>query len=943
MSRILLLLLTLCISQSFWGQETPVSGIITDAATGQPVAGASVKIKGTGAGLVAGTNGRFTINAAGSDVLVISSAGYETQEVPVNNQTTLSILLERQAAELGQVVLVGTRRAGRMRTETPVPVDVINVSANAYPTGRMDLTSMMNYVAPSFNYNKQSGSDGADHVDLATLRGLGPDQTLVLVNGKRRHQTSFVSVFGTRGRGNSGTDLNAIPVSAIDRVEILRDGASAQYGSDAIAGVVNIILKKNINVLSGTVGASAFYDPKFNTAFKKELGQYEVGDKLDGKTLTAGLNYGFPLGKRGGFVNLTADFLTMGKTFRQVLDTTDPVNNPNGMIINPYRRANGDASLDMIGTMFNTEIPVGTSNTVVYSFGGYNYKKSDAFAFTRNFSARPERFPTDDNGNLIPVPGIIKTTPDGEQYFNPHIQTQIRDLSWAAGIKGQGKSGWNWDLSNVVGQNRFHFFGDKTFNASLGPNQTRFDDGGFTFLQNTANLNFSKEFSSVASGFNLAFGAEYRYERYTIFAGEEGSYRNFDPNKIVRTDGGDPVFVAGGAQGFPGYQPSDEVAANRSNVGAYVDAELDVTDKWLVSGAIRLENYSDFGFTDNYKFSTRYKLTPNFNVRGSVSTGFRAPSLQQINFSSTFTTVQGANVAEVKIAPNYSPITKAAGIPELKQERSVNGSVGFTYSPIREFQITVDGYWVRIKDRVVLSGQFDAEDPDIDPSLASQMQALNVSLAQFFANAVNTTNKGIDVVLEYNRTAGNNRYKMLFAGNVQDMTLDQINVPEKLAGSASLRQTFLSDREQAFILASAPPSKMTLNLEYGYKAAAIGTRFTRFGEVTILGYGEDGLGINPQVPTDADESVYVPDAYTYKAKVVADLYASYRFSRAVTLYAGVDNLFNVHPSFGVAPGAKYWAYNNEPAGPWDAVQMGGNGRRLFLRLAFNLDGSRTQR
>jgi len=920
MRRLLLFLLAVGLSISLYAQKLSVSGRVTDA-NGLPVAGATVKSKNSNTATTTNEDGYYTIAVEPNDVLIVTHTGFGTTELSVGGNSTVNATMQATATEM-QTVLVGTRRVGRIKTETPAPVDVININSTI-PTGRMDITSVLNYAAPSFNYNKQSGSDGADHIDLATLRGLGPDQTLVLINGKRRHQTAFVSVCGTRGRGNSGTDLNAIPVSAIDRIEILRDGASAQYGSDAIAGVINIILKKSTGVITGNLGYSSFYDPEFNTAFKKGLGQYEFGKKLDGRTLSAGVNYGFGLGKKGGFLNLSFDYLSTDKTFRQALDTTDPINNKDGMFINPYRRANGDASLEMAGAQFNAELPI-KGSTRFYSFGGYNHKESDAFAFTRNLSARPERFPSDANGDPIIVPGIMKGTADGETYFNPHIQTRIRDAAWAAGFRGVNKTGWNWDISNATGYNRFHFFGDKTFNASLGADKTHFDDGGFDFLQNTTNLNFSKEIQGVAKGFNLAFGAEYRHENYSIFAGEEASYKNYDPDK------------ASGAQGFPGYQPSDEVDANRSAIGGYVDAEIDITNKFLVSGAVRLENYSDFGFTHNYKFSTRFKATPKLNLRGSVSTGFRAPSLQQINFSSTFTTVQGGTIAEVKIAPNYSPITKAAGIPELKQERSVNAGVGFTFNPVREFAITIDGYWVRIKDRVVLSGQFDASDPDIDPALAAQMNALNVGLAQFFANAVNTTNKGVDVVFDYNKRTGNNRFRALFAGNFQDMKIDKINVPAKLSGSQMLRQNFLSDREQAFILASAPNSKMAVNLEYGYKKFGIGTRVTRFGEVVILGYGEDGLGINPQVPTDADPNKYVKDEYTYSPKVVTDLYLNYIIKKGITLHAGADNILNVHPDLGVVPGAKGWAYNNKPAGPFDAVQMGSNGRRIFLRLAIQL-------
>ena len=909
----------LCLLLSAMAQQS-VSGKITDA-NGLPLAGVSVKSLKTGKLTTTGNDGSFTIATAANDEfekLEISMVGYLSQIISINGP--LNIILVQDDKSLSEVVLVGSRRNGRVKTETTAPVDVINVAQAAAPTARMDLTSLLNYAAPSFNYNKQSGSDGADHIDLATLRGLGPDQTLVLVNGKRRHQTAFVAVFGTRGRGNSGTDLNAIPASAIDRVEILRDGASAQYGSDAIAGVMNLILKKTTKKLTGSIGWGGYLDPKYNTAYGSDLlTQYESAKKLDGNSIAANLNYGLPIGKKGGFINLTLDALSTGKTFRQALDTSDYYNNDEAMYINIYRRGHGDASLDMIGTAMNMEIPT-KGKTVFYSFGSFNHKSSDAFAFTRNWSARPDRFPTEAGGNLIFVNSIMKTSSDGEIYYSPHIQTKINDLSYTAGLKGVAK-GWNWDLSNTTGRNNFHFYGDKTFNASLGAGQTHFDDGGFNFLQNTTNLNFSK---AINEQFNFALGAEARFERYKIFAGEEGSYKNYDPTGNKAT----------GSQGFPGYQPGDVVNAKRNVFGLYVDAEYDITKKWLVNAAIRMENYSDFGFTGNYKFATRYKAASNLNLRGSFSTGFRAPSLQQINFSSTFTTVQAGNIAEVKIAPNYSPITKAAGIPELKQEESLNGSLGFAWQPAKGFNVTIDGYWVKVKDRVVISGQFDGSDPNLDAGLRAQMAALNVSLAQFFANGVTTTNRGIDLVLDYTKRWGHHRFKGLFAGNFQSMKINKINIPFKLSGSDFLKQTFLSDREQKFILASAPKTKFAFNFEYGHQQLTVGTRFTYFGEVVLLGYGQDGLGISPTVPLD-NGSGDVPDQYNYSGKLVTDLYASYQLNKKFTLYIGADNLLNVHPDFGVVKGAKDWAYNTETGGAWDAVQMGANGRRLFARIGFS--------
>lgn len=916
MKKILLLCLAFIFAGLTCFAQQTISGKIVDA-NGVPLAGVNVKSKKTGKSTQTAADGTFKLAVGADDQLEISSIGYSTQTVAATGGT-VNVTLETAITELNQVVLVGTRRVGRVKTETTAPVDVINISQATAPTARMDLTSVLNYAAPSLNYNKQSGSDGADHIDLATLRGLGPDQTLVLVNGKRRHQTAFVAVFGTRGRGNAGTDLNALPAFAIDRVEILRDGASAQYGSDAIAGVINLITKKNINKVTGTLGIAGYLDPKFNTAYEEKLFlDYEHAGKIDGKTVSANVNFGVPLGTKGGFVNLTFEGTSTSKTFRQALKTENYLTDDDAMYLDIYRRGMGDAGLNVGGTFYNMEVPMKNKATF-YSFGGYNHKSSDAYAFTRNFSARPERFPTDNFGNLIYDPKIMRVGSDGETWYSPHIQTKINDYSVTGGFKGTCHNNWLWDLSNTIGKNNFHFYGDKTYNASQGNAQTHFDDGGFSFLQSTSNLNVSHEFSSKV---NLGVGAEFRYENYKIYAGEPGSYKNFDPNKAT------------GAQGFPGYQPADVVNAKRHVWGGYADVEIDVTPEWLIDLAARAEDYSDFGFTHNYKLATRYKASPNVNIRGSFSTGFRAPSLQQINFSSTFTTVQAATIAEVKIAPNYSNLAKAAGIPDLTQEKSLSASLGFTWKASPFLNVTVDGYMTKIKDRVVISGQFDGSDPNLDAGLRSQMAALNVSLAQFFANAVNTTNTGVDIVLDYTKKVGLNRFKGLLTGNIQSMKIDEINVPSKLSGSEFLRKTFLSDREQKFILASAPKMKFAFNFEYGRKKLTVGTRLTYFGKVTLLGYGQDGLGINPTVPLD-NGSGDVPDQYDYSGKLVTDLYFSYPLSKCLTFYAGADNILNAHPDFGVVKGAKDWAYNTETGGAWDAVQMGFNGRRLFARIAF---------
>ena len=938
-NQLLLITALFFLTISVVAQQT-ITGKVTDA-KGIPLPGVSVKVKGTNRGTSTNDVGNFSIQVASNEELEISIVGYKSQTLQVGTSTPLTITLESEITELGEIVFVGTRTSGRAKTETPVPVDIIRINEIGLPTAKMDLTSVLNIAAPSFNYNKQTGADGADHIDIGTLRGLGPDHTLVLINGKRRHPTAFVGLFGTRGRANSGVDMNGFPETAVDRVEILRDGASAQYGSDAIAGVINIILKKNINRWNINAGWSGYYDTKHNSSKFNDGNQYYSGSEIDGNTFTLTLNNGWSLGKKGGFINLSLDFLTQGKTYRQA-DTTDPYNDKNSLVyLNTARRAFGDASITTGGAMYNMEIPGGTGKATFYSFGGYNYKASDAFAYTRNLSARPDRYPVDQNYTPIIVPSIMRTATDGEVYHNPHIQTHITDASFAAGVKGNAGKGWSWDLSNNTGYNDFHYFGDKTFNASLIGQSTPndFDDGGFNFLQNTSNLDFSRTFGGIAEGLNLGIGAEFRYEKYKIYSGEELSYKNYDPT----------TTQASGSQGFPGFSNTDEVNANRTNFGLYADAELNITNEWLVDGAVRFENYSDFGSVFTGKFATRYKIADNFNIRGSVSTGFRAPSLAQIHFSNTLTSFFAGQLSQSLIAPNTSPVARAAGIPELKEEESVNASLGFSWKPVPSFTITIDGYIVKIKDRVVLSGLFNKEDTTLDDSFTSQFPP-DVLTAQFFANAVSTTNIGLDVVFDYSRKIGRNTLKILLAGNVQDLQIDEINVPDPLDDTKLHRKTFYSDREEAFLEASAPDSKFTLSLGYTLDKFAFGATFTSWGKIVLLGFGDGSApdpdnpngfdnpnysGINPRVPSDADPTVYVPEVFNYNSKITTDIYGSYKFSRKVSLFIGADNIFNVHPDLGVNPLAKGWAQDNESGGPWDSVQMGFNGRRLFAKLAFN--------
>ncbi len=945
--RKLLLSLSLIFSSYLLFSQQTITIRVTDSKTGNPVSDASVVVKSTNKGTSTNSNGVFILQAKANDLLEVSGIGYKTQLVKLIGAAEVNVALEPTSVDLGDIVIVGTRGAARAKTETAVPIDVIRINQVGLPTARMDLTSILNMAAPSFNYNKQSGADGADHIDLGTLRGLGPDQTLVLINGKRRHQTAFVGLFGTRGRGNSGADLNAFPQSAVDRIEILRDGASAQYGSDAMAGVMNIVLRKDVNHWTINTGWAGYYDTKYNAYKTRASNQYYYGKPIDGGTTTFSANNGFTLGKNGGFINFSFDYLNSAKTYRQVADT-NIARKADALPLNSSRRAFGDGSVKTYGAMYNMELPVNATSTTFYSFASVNSKGSDAFAYTRNLSARPDRFPVTASGVPIFVPEIMRKAIDGEIYYNPHIATNINDASIAIGFKGVNAKNWNWDVSLTNGKNDFQYFGNQTFNASLIGNTDRnsFDDGGFRFRQATLNLDFSKTFKTVASGLNIGYGFEYRNEKYTINKGEEASYASYDA----------VLGQAPGSQGFPGFSPIDVIKGTRYNFSAYGDAELNVTREWLVDGAVRVETYSDFGSVATFKLATRYKAADNFNLRGSASTGFRAPSLQQINFSNTLTSFSGGQLVQSRIARNGDAITKAAGIPDLKEETSINTSLGFAWKPAQGFTVTLDGYMVKVKDRIVLSGLFDKDDATLPTAFTSQLASLGAQTAQFFANSVNTTNYGVDVVIDYVKKWGNHRFKGLLAGNFQKMKVDKINIPAALNDSYRHRKTFFSDREEAFLLASAPKAKFNLSLEYSCNKLSFGTNVTYYGNMKTLGFGWTGLasaagtggpgdpdisgsftGIDPYVDIDGySDQVHVEkEIFNYKGKFTTDLFVSYKFCKNFTLFAGADNIFNVHPNFAAVQNARYEAFDNETGGPWESVQMGVNGRRLFTKLAFN--------
>jgi iron complex outermembrane receptor protein len=455
-------------------------------------------------------------------------------------------------------------------------------------------------------------------------------------------------------------------------------------------------------------------------------------------------------------------------------------------------------------------------------------------------------------------------------------------------------------------------------------------------------------------GVKVSYGAELRFEEYSIFKGEVNSYKAYSNTLGLEQ--------APGAQGFPGFSPDDEIKANRIVTGLYTDLEYTPTEALLITGAVRAENYSDFGSVATFKSSARLKVTDNFNLRGSFSTGYRAPSLQQKYFSNTLTSFSNGGLVQSRIARNDDAISKLAGIPTLKQETSTNMSVGFSWKPAKGLTVTVDGYNIKMKDRVVLSGLFSANDASLPTALTNKLNTMGVATAQFFANAVNTTNTGVDVVIDYQKKiSSTERFKILLVGNLQNITIDKINVPPSLSStkfvtdkyytdrasffSNDIPSTFFNTREIYFLKASAPKSKFSASFDYTKNKISLGTRITYFGNVVLTGFGDpDYDGIYPMVPVDDASSAtntsnfnngkYVPELFNYKGKFSTDLYMNVQVSKKASLILGADNIFNVHPDFAVNPQAKWYAGDNETGGPWDGVQMGYNGLRIFSKLVF---------
>ena len=951
-------------------QTFKLNGTVTDDHQ-DPLAGVDIIIKGTQKGTITDENGKFSLQAEKGQTLSFSFVGFQTQDYLVRSNAPINISL-KEGVNLDEIVVIGSRNKNRTSLETAVPVDVLDLNELSVSSAQVNPNQLLNYVAPSFSSQPQIVSDGTDHIDPASLRGLGPDQVLVLINGKRRHTSALVNVNGTPGRGAVGTDLNAIPIASIERIEILRDGASAQYGSDAIAGVINIVLKKNVNNLDVSFHSGANMSANGNN--------FEGG--IDGEEFQFNLNRGMALGKNGGYLNLTAtlnsrnrnsrsrpftgqifngynaiewvafndnadlstlqndlaaiqnyaqgvthfdanlkaDIAAAGdiQTIRTLLsdannaptDFSDAELIARGMDRSDFQMNIGQPQLREGKFFLNMSLPLGESR--FYAFGGLSHRKSVGFAYYRRPTQERTYTPLYING------------------LRPEGRADVDDISFSLGLE-QDIKGWHTDFSNTWGTNRYKFVAALSTNSTLqSASPPEFDSWNMAFTQNTTNFDISRFWDNTFKGLNVALGTEFRLENYQIFEADATTWGIYNVNgQLIENFNlvADSLKVTdffgrvrpGGAQAFPGFRPENAVDAFRQSLAAYADVEVDFTNRWMMAGAARFEDYSDFGSTLNFKLASRYKLTSNLAARASVSTGFRAPSLHQINFSSVSTQFINGIGAQVLTASNTSTLARALGIKELKQETSQDISLGITGKiPAWGLTFSADAYRTRINDRVVLTDMFTQTDFAANgrQDLVRALVAAGAEKVQFFTNAIDTETQGIEVVVSQTSSISSSARLShnLGASFLQTKRVGSIQSSAELVG---YEETYFGERSRIFLEEAVPRTKINLAHTLSFKKWSINLNNTYFGKVTEAeGY----------VATVNGPTLYP----VFDGKTLTDLSLTFHLSKTLKWTIGGNNILDIYPDERpeqITDGNQF-IYSRRTA------QFGSNGRYVFMR--FNL-------
>ncbi|GAA4713880.1 TonB-dependent receptor [Sphingomonas lutea] len=925
---------------------------------------------------------------AQSDVPATPESSDATPAAPAGPAPTVP-----QAVNEDTIIVTGTRSSNRTVADSPVPVDVIGADAIAH-TGATETNKILNQLVPSFNFPQPSVNDGSDSVKPATLRGLSPDQVLVLVNGKRRHVAALININGTVGRGSAAVDMNLIPGMAINRVEVLRDGAAAQYGSDAIAGVINIQLKnarqggsasltygkyittlEDVDDVTGLAlngAGQPFLDPN-DIGTPTTTSRYFVAETdgerkaRDGSQVTFAANLGLPIGSTG-YVNLTGELQRKSAVNRAGYDlrpnftfgvtNATTVFDPRELDFNRLQFKYGEPKAKSYNLFLNAGIDV-SPDWEAYAFASHGHRNSTSAANWRQYIAAANR----DFSVLAPnqVPNAGNFVPLTDEGFLPLIETDLDDYAATIGLRG-AIAGWKADFSAGYGHNRFDYDLHDTLNTSLGPDSPRdFDAGGLRYGQWLFNADFSREFAiGTAKPLTVAVGAEHRRERFKIRPGEEASYvagplfRAAVPNttlancdalggrfgSLAPTTCDFPGRGAGaGAQGFPGIPAASETNEGRHSWGVYAELDTDPIEGVTTTLAARFEDYSDFGTTLNGKFAARWEFIPNYAVRGAISNGFRAPSLHQQYFT-TFSTnfVNGIPVDIATLAVG-SPAAAALGAQPLKPEKSVNFSLGATANPVPGLTITADWYSIKIKDRIVFSEILGVNGTGNVAATGTAVTALLQSLGfpqvgagRFFLNGIDTRTRGLDIVAAYNwRTNGFGRWNLSAAYN-RNKTKITDRAPPPGALSTIPNLILFGRTESLRFTYGQPRDKIVLSADGDLGRFGVTARTTRYGKVV------SPSASLPPAPNQFDVNTFLPDDIRLGRKWITDLELRWKPGGGAELALGSNNLFDVYPDrspFGIRPDGGVYPVN-QIYFPYSTFSpFGFNGRFIYGRASIN--------
>jgi iron complex outermembrane receptor protein len=895
-------------------QTRTVNGTVSDKEDGSTLPGVTIRIKGGTGGATTDANGKFSLSApSDATTLVFSFTGYQTTEMAIPASNFMAVTLEIDATTLGEVVIsTGSRSTQRTITDSPLPIDILSVK-DVQSTGQPAFDRALTYRVPSFNSVQTPVNDATSLLDPYEIRNMGPSRTLVLINGKRKNTSSLVYIQTSPGRGEGGADLSAIPTEAIKRVEILRDGASAQYGSDAIAGVMNVILKDRFEYGSVTL----------NTGITSK------GDgEMIGLTLNNGANYG-----NKGFLNYTVslshqslanrpgdvdaegefnDFVyvdpasagsyidedgNLGGTSTEGLSEaeidalfetykTTPeystalagINQGNvdgRAFVDDYIRKfpdagniNGDPEKAAARFLVNAGIPIG-ENMEFYGNAAYVYKKVNSFA---NYRTPYWRGPENN-------PYAQFAAANGQAYvgYGPTFDGDLTDYNGTIGVRAE-KNGWRSDVSFTTGGNQQLYTVNNTRNRDLGLNSPlSFKPGGYSFKHNVGNIDVSK---LLLEGLNFSIGTEFRQETYAIIEGDTSSY------------------VGSGADSFPGTRSNNASENTRYNYGGYLGLAYDITKDWLVDGTVRAERYSDFGNTFVYKVSSRYKLLDNkLTVRASYSTGFRAPQLHQIYLQiAQQSFVPGEGIQTKGIFNNASPQAKLLGVEQLQPEESTNLTVGFGLKPSDNFNITLDYYNIAVDNRIILGSEISGTG-DPNNALDQVLSSNGIVAASFWTNGINTRTSGIDFVGSYrNVMLGKGKLGFNLAANyvifnglegaksVSDYEAGDITKPNGNVINpriiASAGKSVFDFTQDALLFTSRPKYKAILGIDYSLNKISINLNNTLFGPTTFR-----QAGLNENLKT------------VFSPAVVTDLGLNFQLSKNMALGINVNNLLNVLPKW----------------------------------------------